>query len=214
MADEPEQQQEEKPDTSGTGRDFRFSKIFTITCVVIISIGIFVLVMISKSGGKANSCVENVSLTQFDFGSKNTTLQYKLALAIAVRNSYKLYNSPIYFDRFEVGAYYNGQRFDTKTLTPFSVPHKSRLVLNPVFQGKSSLSVGAAELSDELLKEGNKNKGPYNIGVKLDVKFRYGTWLPIIMSHKLTMHICFMVPLDHRPKFTFETTNCVAQFSD
>jgi hypothetical protein len=207
MADEPEQQ--EKPDTSD--RDRRIGKFFTITCFVVLIIGILVLVMISKSGEKANSCVENVSLTQFDFGSKNTTLNYYLALAIAVRNTY---NSPIYFDKFEVGAYYNGHRFGTETLTPFSVPHKSSLVLNPVFQGKSSLSVVAAELSDELLKEGNKSKGPYNIGVKLDLKFRYATWLRIITSHKFTMHICFMVPLDHHPKSTFETTNCVAQFSD
>jgi hypothetical protein len=72
MADEPEQQQQEKPETSG--RDRRFGKIFTITCFVVVIIGIFVLVMISKSGEKANSSVENVSLTQFDFGSKNTTL--------------------------------------------------------------------------------------------------------------------------------------------
>jgi hypothetical protein len=211
MADEPEQQQQpEKPDMSG--RDHRLGKIFMITCFVVFIIGIFVLVMISKSGRKANSSVENVSLTQFDFGSKNTTLQYNLAFAIAVRNTY---NSPIYFDKFEVGAYYNGQRFDTNTLTPFSVPHKSSLVLNPVFQGKSSLSVGAAELSDELLKVGNKTTGPHNIGVKLDVKFRYVTSLWIIMSHKsTTMHICYMVPLDHHPMSTFETTNCVASFSN
>ena len=210
MADEPEQQPDEKKsDTSD--RDRRIGKIFTITCFVVLIVGLFVLVMISKSGEKANSCVENVSLTQFDFGSKNTTLKYNLALAIAVRNTY---NSPIYFDKFEVGAYYNGQRFETKALTPFSVPHKSSLVLNPMFQGNSSLSVGAVELFDELLKEGNKNKGPYNIGVKLDVKFRYATWLRIIMSHKSTMHICFLVPLDHHPMSTFETTDCMAQFSD
>ncbi|XP_059462082.1 NDR1/HIN1-like protein 10 [Corylus avellana] len=210
MADEPEQEEKPKPDACG--RDRRIGLFVKITFFVVLAIGILVLAVISKYSGKANSCVENVSLTQCDFGSKNTTLQYNLALEIAVRNTY---NSPIYFDKVEVSAYYNGQRFATKTLTPFSVPHKSSHILNPVFQGKSSLSVGAAELYDELLKKGNKNKGPnYNIGVKLDVKFRYATSLWIMKTHKSTMHICFMVPLDHHSQSTFQTTNCVASFSD
>ncbi|MCL7024788.1 hypothetical protein MKW94_018503 [Papaver nudicaule] len=108
--------------------------------------------------------VEGASLTQFNV-TDNDMLHYNLALALNLRNPNKKIG--VYYDQIEARAFYNGQRFDAVTLTPFYQGHKNTTVLHPVFSGQ--------RLSPSVQGKYNQDKadGKFNILVQLYLKRRF-----------------------------------------
>ncbi|PPE02485.1 hypothetical protein GOBAR_DD00469 [Gossypium barbadense] len=111
--------------------------------------------------------VTDVQLTQFNLTSNNT-LHYNLALNMTIRNPNRRIG--IYYDRIEARAYYEDQRLDTETLTPFYQGHKNTSYLNPVFVGQQFVRLGADETSE--FNEDRVN-GVYDIDVKLYLRIRF-----------------------------------------
>ncbi|KAB1210940.1 Protein YLS9 [Morella rubra] len=109
--------------------------------------------------------VTEATLTQFNFTTANTTLNYNLTLTIVVRNPNRKIS--ISYDDVKALAYYGNLWFDTVSLPPFHQGHKNTTVLQLEFEGQESVSLDDRKLS-KLNSE--KKAGVYNIDI--DLKFR------------------------------------------
>ncbi|OMO82559.1 Late embryogenesis abundant protein, LEA-14 [Corchorus capsularis] len=142
--------------------------LFQIIATIVVVVGLAVLIfwLIFRPINPIKFHATDVSLTEFNL--TNNTLQYNLALNITIRNPNKKIG--IYYDRIEARAYYEGERFDSQTLTPFYQGHKTTSHLNPVFQGQHIVLLGNDAIS-EFNQE--KNSGIFSIDVKLYLKIRF-----------------------------------------
>ncbi|KAB1222555.1 Protein YLS9 [Morella rubra] len=186
--------------------DCIFGLIFKLVFTVLIIIGLAALVVwlvLRPNNLKFN--VTDASLTQFNLDSNNT-LQYNLALNITVRNPNKRIG--IYYDTIQANAYYEDQRFNTVTLTPFYQGHKNTSVLTPAFDGQQLVLLGTSELSTF---NSEKSNGIYSIDVKLNLRIRTKMGLIKIGHFKPKINCDLKVPLSSSGTSTgsFETTKCV-----
>ncbi|KAK9921434.1 hypothetical protein M0R45_029943 [Rubus argutus] len=134
----------------------------------------------------------------------NSTLYYNLSLNLTIRNPNKKLG--IYYDSIEAGANYEGQRFSTKTLTPFYQGHKTTNVLNPVFSGQQLL-VGS-NLQSEYDQQ--TTAGVYNIQMKLYLRIRFKFGRIKTGKFKPRVKCDLDVPLSKNGNSatTFQTTRC------
>ncbi|KAK9921427.1 hypothetical protein M0R45_029936 [Rubus argutus] len=181
-----------------------FGLVFKLimTAVVFMGLAFFVFWLIVKPN-RVKFHVTEATLTQFDFGS-NSTLYYNLSLNLTIRNPNKKLG--IYYDSIEAGANYEGQRFSTKTLTPFYQGHKTTNVLNPVFSGQQLL-VGS-NLQSEYDQQ--TTAGVYNIQMKLYLRIRFKFGRIKTGKFKPRVKCDLDVPLSKNGNSatTFQTTRC------
>ncbi|KAM7265646.1 hypothetical protein ACFE04_003329 [Oxalis oulophora] len=111
--------------------------------------------------------VNNVTLNKFNLTSDNM-LHYDMTVNMTVRNTNKKIG--VYYDTIEVRGYYEGERFDTKNLTPFYQGHKNTSYLNTEFVGQHMVVLNNEEKSDY---EEDKSEGVYEIDVKIYLKIRF-----------------------------------------
>jgi len=169
----PPTQQYHRP---GRGSDCGCCCLVTLLLKVIITvltlIGLFVLIvwLIFRPINKVKFHVTDVALTEFNY-TNNTMLRYNLTFNVSIRNPNKKIG--IYYNRVEAKAFYEGQRFGYRSLTPFYQGHKNTTVLNVVFTGTQPVT-----LQGEDLKQFNSEKtsGLYSIALELSlrVKFKLG----------------------------------------
>ncbi|XP_022743987.1 NDR1/HIN1-like protein 3 [Durio zibethinus] len=137
-----------------------------ITAVVVIGLAVLIFWLIFRPN-KVKFHVTDVSLTEFNL-TTNNTLHYNLAVNMTVRNPNKRIG--IYYDRIEARAYYEDQRLNTQTLTPFYQGHKNTSFLNLVFSGEQFVMLGADQTS-QFNEE--TTSGIYSIDVKLYLRIRF-----------------------------------------
>ncbi|KAH1123109.1 hypothetical protein J1N35_006269 [Gossypium stocksii] len=179
-----------------------------ITAIVIIGLAVFIFWLIFRPN-KVKFHVTDVQLTQFNLTSNNT-LHYNLALNMTIRNPNRRIG--IYYDRIEARAYYEDQRFDTETLTPFYQGHKNTSYLNPVFVGQQFVRLGADETSE--FNEDRVN-GVYDIDVKLYLRIRFKLGRVKTGRFKPRISCDLKVPLNTGNGSmggTFKTTRCDLDF--
>lgn len=199
----------EKKPRSVVGCLVSFLVKFLIALVVIVGVAIFLTWLILRpTTFKVH--VNDASLTKFNFTTTNT-LQYKLSLNMAIRNPNK--KIAIYFDEIHARAYYDGQRFDTESLTKwgFKSEHKSTTILKPVFEGQNLVVLGADQLS-EFYKE--KSAGVYGIEMKFNLRIRFRIGDLITGGFKPKVKCDLEVPFSSNGKSAgrFETTKCDVNF--
>ncbi|GKV31916.1 hypothetical protein SLEP1_g40570 [Rubroshorea leprosula] len=174
-----------------------------VTAVVIVGLAVLIFWLVVRPN-KVKFSVTDASLTQFNLS--DNYLNYNLALNITVRNPNKKIG--IYYDRIEANAYYEDERFDTETLTPFYQGHKNTSYLNPVFKGQNLLVLGTEQLSEY---NQEKSSGTYSIDVKLNLRIRFKVWKFKIGKFKPKIECDLKVPLsssDGSLAGSVETTKC------
>lgn len=178
-----------------------FQILFTI--LIIVGLAAFVFWLVFRPN-EVKFHVTDASLTQFNFGTNNT-LHYNLALNISVRNPNKRIG--FYYDSFEANAYYQGQRFNTQSLTPFYQGHKNTTVLNPVFQGQQLVLLGSSEVSNF---DSDKTDGVFGINVKLNLRIRAKLGWIKVGHFKPKIKCGLNVPLKSNgtSSSAFEATKC------
>jgi len=146
-----------------------FSLICKLIVTVVVIVGLVVLIFwLIYRPSKVKFHVTDASLTQFNFTTNDTLLNYNLALNITVRNPNKRIG--IYYDRIDARAFYEDARFDSEELTKFYQGHKNTTVLNAVFKGEQVVVLD----SDKLSKfNTQKTDGVFNIDVKLYLRIRF-----------------------------------------
>ena len=97
------------------------------------------------------------------------------------------------------------------TLDPFYQGHKKTNLLYPAFNGSTSVSLGASEVSEF---NSDKTSGIYDIDVKLYLRVRFklgvfktGKWKP-----KISCDLKVPLSADGTTSATFETTRCDFDF--
>ncbi|KAB1222554.1 Protein YLS9 [Morella rubra] len=180
-----------------------FQILFTV--LVILALAAFIFWLLFRPN-EVKFYVTDASLTQFNYTSNDNTLHYNLALNVSIRNPNKRIG--IYYDRIEANAYYQDQRFDTETLTPFYQGHKNTTVLSPVFHGQQLLTLGSSEVSNF---DSDKNNGIFGISLRLNIRIRAKLgWIKI--GHFKSKIKCGLdVPLTSSGTSSaspFETTRC------
>ncbi|XP_041025980.1 NDR1/HIN1-like protein 10 [Juglans microcarpa x Juglans regia] len=180
-----------------------FQILFTLLIIVALAGFIFWLVF---RPNEVKFHVTDASLTQFNFTTGDNTLHYNLALNVSVRNPNKRIG--IYYDRIEANAYYQGQRFDTETLTPFYQGHKNTTVLSPVFEGQQLLTLGSGEVSKF---DSENTDGTFGISLRLNLRIRAKLGWIKIGHFKPKIKCGLKVPLKSNGTLSaaaFETTKC------
>ncbi|GLT94783.1 hypothetical protein SLE2022_125060 [Rubroshorea leprosula] len=174
-----------------------------VTAVVIVGLAVLIFWLVVRPNNVKFS-VTDASLTQFNLS--DNYLNYNLALNITVRNPNKKIG--IYYDRIEANAYYEDERFDTETLTPFYQGHKNTSYLNPVFKGQNLLVLGTEQLSEY---NQETSSGTYSIDVKLNLRIRFKVWKFKIGKFKPKVECDLKVPLSSSNGSlagSVETTHC------
>ncbi|XP_059646591.1 NDR1/HIN1-like protein 10 [Cornus florida] len=184
-----------------------FNLIFQIVFTVLVAVGIALLVFwLIFRPNKVKFHVTDATLTDFNFSTSTNTLYYNLALNMTIRNPNKRIG--IYYDRIEARAYYEDQRFDAVTMTPFYQGHKMTNTLSPVFQGQNMVMLGSSEVSKY---NSDKSDGIYNIDVKLYLRIRFKLGAIKTPKFKPKIECDLKVPLHSNGTIlsgTFETTKC------
>ncbi|KAE8690295.1 Protein YLS9 [Hibiscus syriacus] len=180
-----------------------------ITAVVIIGLAVLIFWLLFRPN-RVKFHVTDVQLTEFNL-TANNTLHYNLVVNMTVRNPNRRIG--IYYDRIEARAYFEDQRFSTKTLTPFYQGHKNTSFLNPVLVGQQFVRLGAKEtskLNDE------RRDGVYSIDVKLYLRIRFklgriktGRFKPRISCD---LKVPFNSASNNSVAGAFETTRCGLDF--
>ncbi|KAI9153050.1 hypothetical protein LWI28_004992 [Acer negundo] len=136
-----------------------------VTIVVVLGLAALIVWLIFRPINEIKFHANDVSLTQFNLNN-NQNLEYRLALNITIRNPNKKIG--VYYDRIEARAYYEDQRLESKTITPFYQGYKNTTVLYVMFEGQKAL-VG------EGIQDFNQAKisGSYSIDVKLYLRIRF-----------------------------------------
>ncbi|KAF3961937.1 hypothetical protein ACB098_09G064700 [Castanea mollissima] len=152
--------------------------------------------------------VTDAKLTKFNFTTNNNILQYKLDINISLRNPHK--KVAIYFDKIKANALYEGQRFDTESLTElgFVVDRKSTHFLNATFAGQQLIDLDDHEISD--FNE-EKSAGVYSIDLRFYLLMRFGIGDFITGKYKPKVTCELEVPLSSRGNSStarFQTTRC------
>ncbi|XP_065627968.1 NDR1/HIN1-like protein 10 [Quercus suber] len=152
--------------------------------------------------------VTDAKLTKFNFTTNNNILQYKLDLNISLRNPNK--KVTIYFDKIKANALYEGQRFDTESLTElgFKVDRKSTHFLNATFAGQQLIELDAHEISEF---NAEKSAGVYSIDLRFYLRIRIGIGDFIAGKYKPKVKCELEVPLSSQGNSStarFETTRC------
>ncbi|KAG6640664.1 hypothetical protein I3843_09G019600 [Carya illinoinensis] len=183
------------------------SLIFQIlfTLLIILALAGFIFWLIFRPN-EVKFHVTDASLTQFNFSTGDNNLHYNLALNVSVRNPNKRIG--IYYDRIEANAYYQGQRFDTETLTPFYQGHKNTTVLSPVFQGQRLLTLGSGDVSKF---DSEKTDGTFGVSLRLNLRIRAKLGWIKIGHFKPKIKCGLKVPLKSNGTLSaaaFETTKC------
>ncbi|KAG2686700.1 hypothetical protein I3760_09G019400 [Carya illinoinensis] len=183
------------------------SLIFQIlfTLLIILALAGFIFWLIFRPN-EVKFHVTDASLTQFNFSTGDNNLHYNLALNVSVRNPNKRIG--IYYDRIEANAYYQGQRFDTETLTPFYQGHKNTTVLSPVFQGQRLLTLGSRDVSKF---DSEKTDGTFGVSLRLNLRIRAKLGWIKIGHFKPKIKCGLKVPLKSNGTLSaaaFETTKC------
>ncbi|KAI3839842.1 hypothetical protein MKW98_010147 [Papaver atlanticum] len=153
--------------------------------------------------------VQDASLTPFNL-TDNSILFYNLAVALNIRNPNKKIG--VYYEQIEARAFYDSQRFDSVTLTPFYQGHKNTTILLPVFEGHKLLP----SVQDEYSKDKIDGKFKILVEVYLKMTFKAGviyTWNNISsintpkLKHRVTCE--FEVPLGSNPAVGFHPEKCI-----
>ncbi|KAM7253006.1 hypothetical protein ACFE04_025624 [Oxalis oulophora] len=114
--------------------------------------------------------VNNVTLNKFNLTSDNI-LHYNMTVNVTVRNSNKKIG--VYYDMIEVRGYYEGERFDTKYLTPFYQGHKNTSYLKTEFVGQQLVVLNNNNNNEKSEYEKDKSEGVYGIDVMIYFKMRF-----------------------------------------
>ncbi|XVE75875.1 hypothetical protein DITRI_Ditri12bG0126800 [Diplodiscus trichospermus] len=175
-----------------------------ITAVVIIGLAVLIFWLIFRPN-RVKFHVTDVSLTEFNL--TNNTLHYNLAVNMTVRNPNKRIG--IYYDRIEARAYYEDQRFDMQTLTPFYQGHKNTSFLNPVFSGQHLVTFGGDQTNSEFNED--RTSGIYDIDVKLYLRIRFKVGKIKTGRFKPKISCDLKVPLN-ATSGAFKTTKCDLDF--
>ncbi|KAL4312185.1 hypothetical protein GQ457_01G015040 [Hibiscus cannabinus] len=180
-----------------------------ITAVVVIGLVGF-LFWLAFRPNRVKFHVTDVQLTEFNL-TANNTLHYNLVVNMTVRNPNRRIG--IYYDRIEARAYYEDQRINTQTLTPFYQGHKNTSFLNPVFEGQQFVRLGARETSKY---NEERTNGVYRIDLKLYLRIRFkvgriktGRFKPRISCD---LKVPFNSAANNSFAGTFETTRCGLDF--
>ncbi|KAE8680631.1 Protein YLS9 [Hibiscus syriacus] len=136
-----------------------------IALVVIIGLAVLIFWLIFRPN-EVKFHVTDVRLNEFSLD--NQTLRYDLAVNITVRNPNRRIG--IHYDRIEARAYYDDQRLQSVTLTPFYQGHKNTSFLNPVFRGEQFVRLGSDEVADY---NEERISGIYSIDVNLHLRIRF-----------------------------------------
>ncbi|KAF8403363.1 hypothetical protein HHK36_011465 [Tetracentron sinense] len=185
------------------------SFLFKIIVSVIVMVGIAVLIFwLIVRPNKVKFHVVNASLTEFNL-TTNNTLQYNLALNMTVRNPNKKIG--IYYDRIEARAYYDDEKFATRSLTPFYQGHKKTDLLNPVFIGESPILLGTSELADF---NNEKSAGVFEVDVKLylRIRFKVGSFKTGRFKPKIKCDLKLPLVANRNSAGGFDTTKCDFDF--
>ncbi|KAK9939054.1 hypothetical protein M0R45_015763 [Rubus argutus] len=172
---------------------------------------VIVVLIIYLSGRPSydNTRVTDALLTEFDLTNNNSTLNYDLAVEIALRNPSNIYRS--HYNHINITAIYKNQAFGIMNYTSFSQGPNHETHLTPSFRGQYSLNLGAG---DDLSKSGVSGADYYDIFIKLNLenesvkKFR-----PHWKFHRKLEYTCELkVPLISNGQSAggnrFNTTRC------
>ncbi|RZC62451.1 hypothetical protein C5167_024223 [Papaver somniferum] len=177
--------------------------IFQIIFFLLIVLGLAALVvwLILRPINPLKVHVEEVSLTQFNV-TDNNILHYNLGVTINLRNPNKKIG--VYYDEIEARAFYDGQRFDSITITPFYQGHKNTTIIKPVFKGQRLLPNVQGEYNKD------KTEGKFDIEVKLYLKMRFKAGVVKTLKFKPKIMCEFEVPLgsESNPGVGFTAENC------
>lgn len=173
--------------------------------VLVVGLAVLIFWLIFRPINRVKFHVTDASLTQFNFTTNNNMLNYNLALDVTIRNPNKKIG--IYYDRIEVNALYEDQRFSTVVLTPFYQGHKNTTVLSPVFKGEQLVLLGANELS---VLNSEKSLGVFDIHVQLYLRIRFKLGKVKTWRFKPKINCDLKVPFSSIGKSVggFETTKC------
>ncbi|XP_062167258.1 NDR1/HIN1-like protein 3 [Alnus glutinosa] len=186
---------------------FGFLLKLVVSLVVIIGLAALIFWLIFRPTN-VKFYVTDASLTEFTF-TGNNTLQYNLAVNITVRNPNRKIG--VYYDTIEARAYYEDQRFDTESLTPFYQGHKTTSYLNTAFEGQHLVLLGTDELSQF---NAEKTAGVYTVDVKLYLRIRFKVGKVRIGRLKPKVKCDLKVPLSStgNSAVVFQNTKCDVDF--
>ncbi|XP_062167514.1 NDR1/HIN1-like protein 3 [Alnus glutinosa] len=186
---------------------FGFLLKLVVSLVVIIGLAALIFWLIFRPTN-VKFYVTDASLTEFTF-TGNNTLQYNLAVNITVRNPNRKIG--VYYDTIEANAYYEDQRFGTKSLTPFYQGHKTTSYLNTAFEGQQLVLLGTDELSQF---NAEKTAGVYTIDVKLNLRIRFKVGKVKTGRLKPKVKCDLKVPLSStgNSAVVFQNTKCDVDF--
>ncbi|CAM8962688.1 unnamed protein product [Rhodiola kirilowii] len=178
-----------------------FCLLFKIIVALVIVIGLAVLIFwLIFRPTNLKFHVTDATLTEFTLS--NNTLKYNLALNLTARNPNKRIG--VYYEKIEVRAYYEDQRFGAVPLDSFYQGHKNTSVWSPVFQGQNLVVLSGSDLNNF---NAEKLSGVYSIDLRvhLRLKLKFGKLKTMTMTPKI--ECVLMVPLSGNG-VVFHTTKC------